>query len=73
MEHLPAAIEDNRSMRSLRRREVEWGAGLSICKAINEAAGGTIGFRPNVPQARPFCFTLAIAEPLADLQGMTDA
>lgn len=49
------------------------GVGLSICKAIIEAHGGTIGFCPNVPRGTTFYFTLPIAAPLADLEELTNA
>lgn len=49
------------------------GVGLSICKTIIEAHGGTIGFRANLPRGTSFYFTLPIAAPPTDLEELTNA
>ena len=50
-------------------KENGMGVGLSICKAIIEAHGGSIGFRPNVPRGTAFFFTLPLAEPFEGSTG----
>jgi two-component system sensor kinase FixL len=45
------------------------GIGLSISKAIVEAHGGEIGFRPNQPRGTSFFFTLPLADTRIDAEG----